>query len=47
MSFAITIDTTISREAFSGVDSDLHYFKETLMLTNEETEQVTQDALEF
>ena len=47
VSFAITIDTTISRDDFSGVDSDLHYFKETLRLTNEETDQVTQDALEF
>ena len=47
VSFAITIDTTISRDDFSGVDSELHFFKETLKLTNEETEQVTQDALEF
>lgn len=47
VSFAITIDTAIPREAFSGVDTNLRYFKETLKLTNEETEQVTQDAFEF
>ena len=47
VSFAITIDTIMSRDDLSGVDSDLHYLRETLRLTNEETEQVTQDALEF
>ena len=47
VSFAITIDTAIPRDDFSGVDTDLHYFRETLRLTDEETEQVTQDALEF
>lgn len=47
VSFAITIDTTISRELLFESDAELHYFRETLKLTNEETEQVTQDALEF
>ena len=47
VSFTITIDTAIPRDDFSGVDTDLHYFRETLRLTDEETEQVTQDALEF
>ena len=47
VSFAITIDTAIPRDDFSGVDTDLHYFRVTLRLTDEETEQVTQDAFKF
>ena len=47
VSFSIIIDMLISRASFNNLDSDLHHFKETLKLSEEEIEEVTQDAIEF
>ena len=47
VSFSIIIDMLISKASFNNLDSNLHHFKETLKLSDEEIEEVTQDAIEF
>ena len=47
VSFTIIVDRLVLAASFSSLDANLSHFKDTLKLTDEEIEQVTQEAFTF